>query len=354
MPRAGTLLAAVLLTLSPAAAASAGDASVIPFPFLFYTPETELAGGGTVLVYLRGDDSGARPSIVSPIFVYTAKKQTMAFLSGEFYLDDENWRLNAGLAYVKYPNTFWGLGNDAPDAAEEDFTPRTTSANLSLEKRVAPALYLGGRLGYARRTLLETEAGGLLAGAGVPGVRDGSVVSAGVSISRDTRDSTTYPREGGRRDLVLAVAGGALGGDYDYRAASLNLAEYRGVSDRSVLAVRAVAEARSDAPPFDLLPQLGGDALLRGYFGGRYRDRNLLACQAEWRAHLWRRFGAVTFAGLGQVARDLDGFGLDGFHAAGGCGLRFVLNAEEGLNLRADMGFGKESSGFYLSLGEAF
>ena len=102
------------------------------------------------------------------------------------------------------------------------------------------------------------------------------------------------------------------------------------------------------------MPQLGGEELLRGYYGGRYRERNLLAVQAEYRAHVWWRFGAVGFVSAGRVSHDLSDMDFSGFKPAVGLGLRFLLAPDEGLNLRADFGFGKESSGFYLGLGEVF
>jgi outer membrane translocation and assembly module TamA len=104
------------------------------------------------------------------------------------------------------------------------------------------------------------------------------------------------------------------------------------------------------------VPQLGGDQLLRGYYGGRFRDQDLLALQAEYRMPVWWRLGAVGFVAAGQVAPKLDDLGLDRFKPAAGLGLRFLLSPEEGLNIRADYGWGfdVESSGFYLSIGEIF
>jgi hypothetical protein len=60
------------------------------------------------------------------------------------------------------------------------------------------------------------------------------------------------------------------------------------------------------------------------------------------------------FAGAGQVSHDLDAQRLDGFKFSGGGGLRVLLNEDEGLNLRADFGFGENSSGFYLGVSEVF
>ena len=124
----------------------------------------------------------------------------------------------------------------------------------------------------------------------------------------------------------------------------------------NVLALRALGAASVATPPFDLMPQLGGDALLRGYFSGRYRDRQLMAFQAEYRFHLWWRIGGVGFIGAGQLGDVFGDFDLGSFHTNAGGGIRFLLSRAEGLNIRADWGWGlgASSSGFYLSLGEAF
>jgi len=108
--------------------------------------------------------------------------------------------------------------------------------------------------------------------------------------------------------------------------------------------------------PFDLMPQLGGDVLLRGYFAGRYRDRQLLALQGEYRTPVWWRLGLVGFAGIGQVADNWGALGLGHFHPSAGVGARFQLSRTEGLNIRADYGWGFDAgtTGFYLSVGEAF
>jgi hypothetical protein len=56
---------------------------------------------------------------------------------------------------------------------------------------------------------------------------------------------------------------------------------------------------------------------MRGYYEGRFRERQLYAVQAEYRAHLFWRVGAVGFASLGGVARDIDGTTFDHRRVAG-------------------------------------
>ncbi|HSG81899.1 MAG TPA: hypothetical protein VLC48_06605, partial [Gemmatimonadota bacterium] len=85
-------------------------------------------------------------------------------------------------------------------------------------------------------------------------------------------------------------------------------------------------------------------------------DLDLLALQAEYRLPIWRRIGGVVFGGAGQVAPELQAFRLSQFHGSAGFGVRFLVAKEEGVNLRADVawGVGEVTSGFYLSIGEAF
>lgn len=93
---------------------------------------------------------------------------------------------------------------------------------------------------------------------------------------------------------------------------------------------------------------------MRGYYKGRYRDRSLLALQAEFRFPVWKRFSAVVFGGFGQVANGLGRLQFDGFKYSVGLGLRFLVVPKEGTNLRVDQAFGRGSSGFYFNANEAF
>lgn len=347
-----TLLTIPVVGVAAQDKTSAGT-SVIPFPFVFYTPETGLAFGATLIVYktLAGTD---RPSSLQPTFVYSVKKQVIASLASEAYLAEGDVRLVGELAYMRFPNTFWGIGNDAPDLAEEDYTPRLFSARLDLQRRVHGSWFVGGNLLAAHRRLVETQDGGLLATATIPGTADGLVVSLGISLTRDSRDHNIYPRRGGYLQLKLARFDGMIGSDYEFTTLQVDARQYIPVGSQHVLVVRGLVKETEGLAPFELLPQLGGERLLRGYFAGRYREQSLLALQIEYRAPVVWRIGAVGFAGVGQVAGALDAFAPDRFKTSFGIGLRFLLSREEHLNLRADFGFGEGSSGFYLGMGEVF
>jgi hypothetical protein len=72
---------------------------------------------------------------------------------------------------------------------------------------------------------------------------------------------------------------------------------------KSVLALQAVATMTAGDVPFYMLAQLGGPNVMRGDYEGRYRDRELLAVQLEYRFPILWRFGGTAFAGIGMVRR---------------------------------------------------
>jgi outer membrane translocation and assembly module TamA len=111
--------------------------------------------------------------------------------------------------------------------------------------------------------------------------------------------------------------------------------------------------------PFYLLPQLGNDEMMRGYYTGRYRDENLLAAQAELRYRFMNRLGIVAFVGAGKVFSN-GNLSLNDFKPDYGFGGRYFFDTAKGLSVRLDYGMGekrpneKRQSGMYISLAEAF
>jgi outer membrane protein assembly factor BamA len=260
------------------------------------------------------------------------------------------------LQFTKFPTKFWGIGNDTPESAEEDYTPLTVAAIAEAQREVRRGWFLGGRVQAARRTLREVSDSGQLVTGTVPGSADGTIVEGTLLVTRDVRDNTVYPTSGRYYQVGVLGATTDFGSDFGYGGARLDFRGYLSPASHQVLAVRAVGEARTGTPPFDLLPQLGGDVLLRGYYQGRFRDRVLVAFQTEYRLSVLWRIGLVAFAEAGQVAPRVGDLRVDAFKASLGGGLRLLLSPKEGLNIRADYGYGLDvkAGGFYLAIGEAF
>jgi hypothetical protein len=343
---------------TPPDSVKSGGSTIVPLPALFYQPETGTGFGALVTYYFRPGNAPASvpPSEIGGYAFYTTRKQIMTSLTTRLYLSGGALRLVGGVGFTKFPTKFWGIGNETPESAEEDYTPLTASLAGEALREVGRGWFLGGRAQIAHRTLREVSDSGQLVTGTIPGSEDGTVIEGALLLTRDTRDNTIYPRRGQFHQLTLLGAPTALGSDFGYGGVRLDLRRYVTPAGRHVLALRALGDARSGTPPFDLLPQLGGDVLLRGYYQGRFRDQVLVTVQAEYRLPVVWRLGLVGFAEAGQVAPRVGDLAADAFKASLGGGLRFLLAPREGVNIRADYGWGFDvgSGGFYLAIGESF
>lgn len=356
--------AAATDSLAPAASAAPADSAAAPprsgwlaLPGLFYTPETKTGAGAFLLRTLRPADGrpDARPSSVGLAVIGTQKSQWIVSLAPDFYWRGEKWRLSGAAGWMRYPTKFYGIGPGSPESAEEDYTPRSWSAALNLQRRLKPWLKVGAGAEFLDGELVETEAGGsLAAGSTVPGAGGGRLAGVGVTLASDTRDSVFWPRRGREWTLAWTSFGPALGSDYVTNRWLLDLKQYVPVGKGQLVAAQGLLRAMTGQPPFYQLAALGGQNLLRGYYEGRWRDRCLAAVQVDYRRRLGERWGVTLFGAAGTVARDLDQLAVAQAKLAGGAGVRFALNKDERIYLRFDYGVGDGSSGGYITVNEAF
>jgi outer membrane protein assembly factor BamA len=215
-------------------------------------------------------------------------------------------------------------------------------------------LYLGIQYGFSHSKLIEVEQNGLLAKGDILGSSGGVVSSAGLAVNWDTRNNIFSPSSGDFYELSVSLSSKAMGSDFDFNGYGVDLRKYIPLFSSHVLALQGVMNIITGGPPFQSLPELGGDSMMRGYYAGRYRDKNLLAGQVEYRIPVWWRFGLVGFAGYGDVAGKVSHFKRKDFKYSAGWGIRYLLIRDEKINLRLDFGSGKGSSEFYINIGEAF
>ena len=94
--------------------------------------------------------------------------------------------------------------------------------------------------------------------------------------------------------------------------------------------------------PFFMLPALGGGSTLRGFSSWRFRDRNSLLLQAEWRIMVNRFIDTAIFYDAGKVGARASDLDLDGLRHDYGFGLRF--HGPVSTPLRIDFARSNESS----------
>jgi hemolysin activation/secretion protein len=80
----------------------------------------------------------------------------------------------------------------------------------------------------------------------------------------------------------------------------------------------------------------------------------MLTAQAEYRWRFYKRWGAVAFAGVGQVAENFGDYNTDNLLPSAGIGARFMLSEKNRLNLSVDYAVGKDTSALYFYVAESF
>ncbi len=324
--------------------------TVVPLPAFFYLPETSFGGGAAVLASFSPPNAKSHSYQIGAI--YTAKNQLAIFSGFESYLSNDDLRLSGVVTYARFPTKYFGIGPQA--SLEEEYTPVAIRAEASVGWQVLPHFYAGPAYRFTATRLVAVEPQGELASRLIPG--SGQTVSsgAGILLLWDEKESPVYPRSGFLFSLDAIAFPTALGSSDDWWRVKLDSRVYIGIAGDHVVALQAIAAMTGGAVPFQEMPAIGGPSLLRGYYEGRYRDRALLAAQAEYRFPLCWRLGGVLFGGVAQVGPSYVQMSFDRLKAAGGIGLRFRVLEPERINFRADMGFSPEGTEFYVSIGEAY
>jgi outer membrane protein assembly factor BamA len=321
------------------------------YPVIFYTSRTNFAFGGYGIRHFKYDGS-PHNSTISSALVYTLKGQIMTQLAGKFYWPE--YRLKADIDYLKFPDTFYGIGNNTPATNAEDFSTERIGLDLNFQKEFLSNLYIGFLYDFEKHNLRETEPGGILSQRVLPGTQGAFNLSGlGFSVNYDTRDHVVYCCHGSYFEFNWTFYDNAIGSDYRFMEYYLDLRHYFRVNKNGVLAFQGTYNRVSGYAPIQAYPVLGDDRL-RG-FSARYMDKNLLTLQAEYRMSILKKLGLVFFAGMGDVANRFSDFNPSEFKFGAGIGFRYTILPENKLNLRFDFGIGTHANSSMTFLpGEAF
>ncbi|UOR04110.1 outer membrane protein assembly factor [Hymenobacter aerilatus] len=331
-------------------------------PILSYAPETSWGAGVGAKFLFKPKAAGTdtRTSNIPVSFQYTLNKQYILYSGYTVFFNHENYLLRGNLRHSSFPRLLYGVGNNTPSANEEIYDYRYTVIEPLLLRRVVGRLFVGGGFRHVRVSDVQlAPQSQLLDDTGQPRATGAlGAVSSGLetALTYDTRDNVLNAQRGTLAQITHGWYGRQLGGQFRYELSKLDVRQYFQLagSRQHVLAYQVYGYLTSGNVPLLEQGALGGSELMRGYYEGRYLDRNYAAVQVEYRLPLTTRLGLVGFASAGRVAPRLRDFNLRGLHPAAGAGLRFKLVKAENLNLRFDAAFGDSGGTFYFNVAEAF
>jgi len=319
----------------------------------FFLPETRLGfgGGANLSFHWKNQNLSERPSQLTVGGAYTLNKQLLAYLVYNVYLPGEKIWWRGELGYYDYVYPFYGVGQSRADELSNFFAnfPRF---NIDALYQVVNDVFVGLSYRYDNYNIKSVDnEQGLFSDINISG---GITSGLGIAAVIDTRDIVNYPSDGIFFDLIWQRNVDFIGATYEYTRLSTSFSKYIPVG-KQVLALNFNSINIFGSPPFYELALFGGKRS-RGYVEGEYRANHSFALQAEYRMRFdkVKGLGAVVFTSAGQVYFDTDELGFNNALPAIGVGLRYLLSKEQNLNLRGDIGLGKNGLQFYVTFGEAF
>lgn len=329
------------------------DVVVAPIPI-----SNPTVGTGLALVvmpfYHLGEGSPLSNTAVAA--GYTSSGSWGAAVSQSTRLRGDQLRVDGLLAYIEAHYRFFGIGSSAGESGVSvPIVQKGWAFAPELLFHVGARTFVGLRYRGVRVETSVEDSGTFPPRIAVVLPDSVTVNSSGFGpkVSLDTRDNDMSPASGVLVDLRTNFADESFGSDFNYQVYELSGNYYRRAG-RGVLGLRGyVCQASDRTPLFDLC-LFGSGSDLRGYEAGRYRDKAMIAAQAEYRFPLAGRFGAVVFGGWGKVAPSFGEMDEQLDLPSLGFGVRWLAAQQARVNLSVDVARGRDTTSVYVYVKESF
>lgn len=331
---------------------------ILALPVVSRSIETDWSFGAALsytFQTVKKKDSTTRTSNLQSISYYTLRKQFLVAMDAAIYFPKEKYILNTHFSYSSFPDKFWGLGRKTSEGDAEPYSFKQFYIYLHGQKLLEHRFFIGLLYEYQKLIDIDYVAGGLFDQQNIAGRQPYHVSGLGSSFSYDNRNSSFWPTHGGMYQFSFNHFDKIFASDFQYTNFILDLRKFWKLKRSQVIAGQFYGFFNAGDVPLRSLANFGGTSSMRGYYNGRFRDKNQVVLQAEYRVPVIWRFGVVAFAGMGDVCKKLSELDLLHMKYSVGGGLRFSVNKSEKMNLRLDYGIGSgRSNGFYIQFGEAF
>lgn len=172
----------------------------------------------------------------------------------------------------------------------------------------------------------------------------------GLELAMDGRDNEFSPLKGAFLNARVLNHPTPAGTNDAFTQAELDLRGFHSLGPVT-FAGRLLGAWSWGDPSYLYRYQLGGDGVLRGYYGNRFRGKNKAAAQFEVRFPLYHFLSGDIFGDTGEVSDA----GFQGRLRTGwGGGIRIALPPSGMMKARIDYGHGDDQDGIYVAFGHAF
>lgn len=271
-------------------------------------------------------------------------------IRGCHYSPGDKYRITYDADFAHFPLEFWGIGyeNNHLDANETDYTELQANLSMGFSWRLPHNIFIGPILDFHYAKATKAESTVLWEGQDLRTFSYGM----GISLSYDTRDYASNASNGWNVRITQEFFPRFFGNDYPFSLSELTIGWYKQFWQSGVWAFQLHGCATYGDTPWSMLPTIDKSNSIRGYYEGRYRNKNEVDLAVELRQRVWNRIGIVVWGGVGTVFKNPDEVNINTLLPSYGLGLRWELKKK--VNIRLDFGIGKHSTGLSIGMNETF
>jgi len=251
-------------------------------PTLGYSPETKLSFGVVLFSTIKTGDASlkSRLSNLELDILYTLNKQFIIDFDHHLYLADNKIIVAGSNSRYRYPELFYGLGPETDNSQAETYHTNRIELDNSFLYEIREDLYGGVIQRFQQLRGLEYQDGSQMLKDELTGIDGGITNGLGLSMIFDNRSNLINSLPGKSfLEISWTNFSQPLGSVYSFNRFKIDARHYFKTGKKSLIAVQAYGLFNTGDPPFRLTGMLGGSRLMRGYYHGRYRDRQYMVLQ---------------------------------------------------------------------------
>jgi outer membrane protein assembly factor BamA len=338
------------------------------FPAVGYTLQTGFAGvisaNAAFYTGTHNHESENISTVITSV-AYTENQQVIFPIASSIWTRNNTYNILTDWRYLKYPSQTYGLGGETQQDSSYTLDYNYIKLHQAILRKISRDLY--GGVGYDFDYFWNIREIDPSPGHETDFEEYGfasSEKASGLSFSLkyDSRRNPINPQKGIYANILFQPKFQWMGSDANWQSLLLEFRTYIKFpsESRNILAFWSYNWfTLGGTPPYLLLPSTAWDEFSntgRGYIQGRFRSRNMIDQEAEYRFVISRNglFGGVVFANAETFSDILTGKYVV-ISPGAGLGIRIMLNKFSRTNIALDYAWGTQGSrGFFVNLGEVF
>lgn len=277
----------------------------------------------------------------------------MVGLRGNHIFPHESFQLDYKVNLSTFSTSYWGMGyaNADNDDNETDYRRNRINAMARFMVKLAPNTYIGPFVNYCVTQASDVNENFSYLWQG----QDKTIhtYTAGLSFTYDSRDFMLNASKGVFVQIDQTFTPRCFGnGKYNFSTTEATFATYGKLWKGAILAGELHGQFNYGHIPWSQLATVGSNDRMRGYYEGRYNDKNVIEGQVELRQHIKGRNGVVAWVALANAFPDFKNIAWRYTLPNAGVGYRWEFKKR--INIRVDYGFTRNGGGFIFNINEAF